>query len=75
MIHVYFACLQDTCGVNMSNFFPGHHVSEIAIGYPWKIYDGFFFFIMCRNSLDVSGHPLLSVESNSSFALVCFVIG
>ena len=37
MIHVYFACLQDTCGVNMLNFFFGlkkkisrkkfHHVS------------------------------------------------
>ena len=23
MIHVYFACLQDTCGVNMLNFFSG----------------------------------------------------
>ena len=23
MLHVYFACLQDTCGVNVLNFFSG----------------------------------------------------
>ena len=70
MIQVYFACLQDTWGLHVLYFFFGlknkisgkifHHVSQITIGYPRKIYEGILFFIMCHHSLDVSGQPLLS---------------
>ena len=37
-----------------------HHVSMLTIGYLWEEYENFWFFIMCHDWLNVSGHSLLN---------------
>ena len=36
-----------------------HHVSELTLGYLWEEYEKFWFFIMCHDWLNVSGHSFL----------------
>ena len=36
-----------------------HHFSMLIIGYLWEEYEKFWFFIMCHDWLNVSGHSLL----------------
>ena len=37
-----------------------HHVSRLTLAYLWEEYEKFWFFFMCHDWLNVSGHSLLS---------------
>ena len=46
-----------------------HHVSMLSIGYLWEEYEKFWFFIMCHDWLNVSGHSLLTHATYAVFTL------
>ena len=49
-----------------------HHVSMLTIGYLLEEYEKFWFFIMCHDWLNVSGHSLLS--KNLTFITGYFMV-